>query len=91
MVSLPSCCRSICSASARTGPGRDGGDAALLGSALLTLAIGFLGGRYDHQSSPAAAAGLMVAPGVAFAVVERLRHPPGRGIAGNGQFRRPAA
>jgi MFS family permease len=44
--------------------------AALLGSALLTLAIGFLGGRYDHRRLLLAAAGLMVATGVAFAVVD---------------------
>ncbi|HKP24134.1 MAG TPA: MFS transporter [Dongiaceae bacterium] len=44
--------------------------AALLGSALLTLAIGFLGARYDHRRLLLAAAGLMVATGVAFAVVD---------------------
>jgi MFS family permease len=44
--------------------------AALLGSALLTLAIGFLGSRYDHRRLLLAAAGLMVATGVAFAVVD---------------------
>jgi MFS family permease len=44
--------------------------AALLGSALLTLAIGLLGGRYDHRRLLLAAAGLMVATGVAFAVVD---------------------
>jgi MFS family permease len=44
--------------------------AALLGSALLTLAIGFLGARHDHRRLLLAAAGLMVATGVAFAVVD---------------------
>ena len=43
---------------------------ALLGSALLTLAIGFLGARYDHRRLLLAAASLMVATGVAFAVVD---------------------
>ena len=43
--------------------------AALLGSALLTLAIGFLGARYDQRRLLLAAARLMVATGVAFAVV----------------------
>ena len=44
--------------------------AALFGSALLTLAIGFLGARYDHRRLLLAAASLMVATGVAFAVVD---------------------
>jgi MFS family permease len=44
--------------------------AALLGSALLTLAIGFLGARQDHRRLLLAAAGLMVATGVAFALVD---------------------
>jgi MFS family permease len=44
--------------------------AALLGSALLTLAIGFLGARHDHRRLLLAAAGLMVATGVAFAVID---------------------
>src|SRR5690349_2381162 len=43
--------------------------AALLGSALLTMAIGFLGARYDHRGLLLAAAGLMIATGVAFALV----------------------
>jgi MFS family permease len=42
---------------------------ALLGSALLTLAIGFLGARHDHRRLLLAAAGLMIATGVAFALV----------------------
>ncbi len=42
---------------------------ALLGSALLTLAVGFLGARYDHRQLLLAAANLMIASGVAFAVV----------------------
>jgi MFS family permease len=44
--------------------------AALLGSALLTLAIGFLGAKHDHRRLLLAAAGLMVATGVAFAVID---------------------
>jgi MFS family permease len=44
--------------------------AALLGSALLTLAVGFLGSRHDRRSLLLAAAGLMVATGVAFAIID---------------------
>ena len=40
--------------------------AALFGSALLTLGVGMLGGRYDHRRLLLAAALLMVATGVAF-------------------------
>jgi MFS family permease len=43
--------------------------AALFGSALLTIAVGFLGARYDHRQLLLAAAGLMIATGVAFALV----------------------
>jgi MFS family permease len=43
--------------------------AALLGSALLTIAVGFLGARYDHRQLLLAAAALMTATGVAFALV----------------------
>ena len=43
--------------------------AALLGSALLTIAVGLLGARYDHRQLLLAAASLMIATGVAFAVV----------------------
>ncbi len=43
--------------------------AALLGSALLTIAVGFLGARYDHRQLLLAAASLMIATGVAFASV----------------------
>ena len=43
--------------------------AALFGSALLTLTIGIVGARYDHRQLLLAAAGLMVATGVAYAVV----------------------
>jgi MFS family permease len=43
--------------------------AALLGSALLTLAIGVIGSRYDHRRLLIAAAGLMVATGAAFTLV----------------------
>ena len=42
---------------------------ALLGSALLTIAAGFLGARYDHRQLLLAASSLMIATGVAFAVV----------------------
>ena len=44
--------------------------AALLGSALLTLAVGFLGARHDHRRLLLAAASLMVATGVAFAAID---------------------
>ncbi|MCK6451157.1 MAG: MFS transporter [Alphaproteobacteria bacterium] len=44
--------------------------AALLGSSLLTLATGFLGARYDHRQMLLGAACLMVATGVAFALVD---------------------
>ena len=44
--------------------------AALLGSALLTLGIGMVGGRYDQRRLLLAAALLMVATGVAFSVVD---------------------
>jgi MFS family permease len=43
--------------------------AALLGSSLLTIAIGFAGSRQDHRRLLLAAAGLMVATGIAFASV----------------------
>jgi MFS family permease len=43
---------------------------ALFGSALLTLAVGFLGVRYDHRLLLIAAAGLMTATGVALSVVD---------------------
>lgn len=43
--------------------------ASLLGSALLTIVVGFLGVRYDHRQLLFAAASLMVATGVAFALV----------------------
>src|SRR5262245_20550768 len=44
--------------------------ASLLGSALLTMGVGFLGVRYDHRQLLVAAASLMVATGVAFTVVD---------------------
>jgi MFS family permease len=44
--------------------------AALFGSALLTLGIGLLGARQDHRWLLLAAAGLMIATGVAFALVD---------------------
>ena len=43
--------------------------ASLLGSSLLTIAVGFLGVRYDHRQLLIAAASLMVATGAAFAVI----------------------
>jgi MFS family permease len=43
--------------------------ASLLGSALLTIGVGFVGPRYDHRQLLLAAASLMIATGVAFAVV----------------------
>ena len=43
--------------------------AALLGSALLTLAIGLIGARYDYRRLLLAAASLMIATGCAFAIV----------------------
>ena len=42
--------------------------ASLLGSALLTLAVGFLGATWDRRQLLLAAASLMIATGVAFAV-----------------------
>lgn len=45
--------------------------AALLGSASLTIAIGFLGARYDHRRLLLVAAGLMIATGAAFAVIDQ--------------------
>jgi MFS family permease len=44
--------------------------AALLGSALITLCVGFLGARYDHRRLLLAAAALMIATGTAFALVD---------------------
>jgi len=44
--------------------------AALLGSSLLTLGVGLIGARYDHRQLLLAAACLMLATGVAFAVVD---------------------
>jgi MFS family permease len=44
--------------------------AALFGSALVTLGVGMIGSRYDHRRLLVAAAMLMVATGVAFAVVD---------------------
>jgi len=43
--------------------------AALVGSSLLTLGVGLAGARYDHRQLLLAAAGLMVATGVAYALV----------------------
>ena len=43
--------------------------AALLGSALLTLGVGLMGGRHDHRLLLLAAASLMIASGVALAIV----------------------
>src|SRR5262249_6994414 len=43
---------------------------ALLGSALLTFGIGLIGARHDYRHLLLAAAGLMVATGVAFALID---------------------
>jgi MFS family permease len=43
--------------------------ASLFGSALLTIAVGLFGARYDHRELLLAAAALMIATGVAFALV----------------------
>jgi MFS family permease len=43
--------------------------ASLLGSALLTMGIGLLGARYDYRQLLLGAASLMIATGVAFAMV----------------------
>jgi MFS family permease len=43
--------------------------ASLFGSALMTMGIGLIGARYDHRHLLIAAACLMIATGVAFAVV----------------------
>ncbi len=43
--------------------------AALLGSALLTLGVGLIGGRRDHRLLLLAAASLMIASGVALAII----------------------
>ncbi|MBM3547352.1 MAG: MFS transporter [Alphaproteobacteria bacterium] len=42
---------------------------ALLGGSLMTLGVGAIGGRHDHRRLLIAAAGLMVASGVAFAAI----------------------
>ncbi len=44
--------------------------AALFGSALLTLGIGLLGGRHDYRRLLLAAASLMIATGVAYAIFD---------------------
>ena len=46
--------------------------ASLLGSALLTVGMGLIGGRHDHRRLLIAAAGLMTATGLAFSVVEEF-------------------
>lgn len=43
--------------------------ASLLGSALMTMAVGIVGARHDHRQLLLAAAGLMITTGVAFSVV----------------------
>ena len=43
---------------------------ALIGSALLTLAVGFLGARYDHRSLLLFTAVLMTATGAALSVID---------------------
>ncbi|TGP23045.1 MULTISPECIES: MFS transporter [unclassified Mesorhizobium] len=44
--------------------------ASLLGSALLTICVGLLGARHDRRQLLLAGAGLMIATGVAFAVID---------------------
>ena len=58
---------------------------ALLGSALLTFGIGLIGSRHDRQRLLLAGAMLMIATGVAYAVVHDFAcfwwsHSPGRSI-----------
>jgi MFS family permease len=43
---------------------------SLLGSAFLTIGVGFLGARYDHRQLLLGAACLMIATGVAFAAID---------------------
>jgi MFS family permease len=43
---------------------------ALFGSAVLTLAVGFLGVRYDHRLLLISSAGLMTATGIALSIVD---------------------
>jgi MFS family permease len=43
---------------------------ALLGSALLTFVVGFIGARHDHRYSLVAAAGLMMATGIALSMCD---------------------
>lgn len=43
---------------------------SLLGSAFLTIGVGFLGTRYDHRQLLLGAVSLMIATGVAFAVID---------------------
>lgn len=43
---------------------------SLLGSAVLTIGVGFLGARYDHRQLLLGAASLMIATGVTFAVID---------------------
>ena len=44
--------------------------ASLLGSAIVTIGIGLIGGRHDHRRLLIAATGLMTATGLAFALVD---------------------
>ncbi len=46
--------------------------AALLGSSLLTIIIGLIGARQDHRRLLLAAAGMMIATGIAFALVDEF-------------------
>jgi len=56
--------------------------AALLGSALLTLAIGLIGGRHDLRRLLILAAALMAITGVAFSLAEHLAVIAGIAFAG---------
>jgi hypothetical protein len=66
---------------------------ALLGSALMTLAIGLLGARFDQRKLLIAASGLMVATGLAFAVSSTYRRRSSTSWAGRsgGSIRRRPA
>jgi MFS family permease len=44
--------------------------AALLGAALLTLAVGYLGARHDHRRLLLCASAMMIATGIAYALVQ---------------------
>lgn len=57
--------------------------AALFGSTLLTLAIGFIGARYDHRLLLICTAGLMAATGVALSASDSFALLPVVAFAGS--------